>query len=307
MASFTSYPPIVHHPSASRPLSYPAAHEILSTFLHLANLDPAYRPDSTLTERGPQSNSSAGNPNLTLHHLNRIKLGLEGTNLGIEDLGADFFGQKKRVATTEDRERGAENKKRKWQDRDAVTTPVRAVVPEVISTVEEDVEAAVTAQNTNNARDATAAGQGWQDREDFELAQDDEDVDVNNAQRDPAAAEMEEMPDEILEGKTGRMINVDEELEMEDGAAEIVRAADVIDKQEEKSNAVSRALSKEEKAERKWLKQQRAKEDRVTAKKVKSKEEHGEPSRLAKAQNKESEETSLLKKKKKQKKSKVEG
>ncbi len=178
MALLNAYPPSVHHPSASKPLDITSAHAMLSTFLQLANLDPAYRPDSTLSERGPESNSSAGNPNLTLHHLNRIKLGLEGRNLGVEDLEAGIFGKRK---ASEGRDGGA--KKRKWQDRDSATGSGRVGVPKVVSTVEEDGNVALTAQNTDT-QETAANGQGWQDREDFELAQDDGDVDLNNAQRE---------------------------------------------------------------------------------------------------------------------------
>ncbi len=212
MASHNAYPPSVQHPSASQPVNITSAHTILSTFLQLANLDPAYRPDSTLSERGPESNSSAGNPNLTLHHLNRIKLGLEGSNLGVEDLlETDIFGKRK---APDGREGGT--KKRKWQDRDSAAPPARAGVPKVVSTAKEDVDAVLTAQDTDAQEIATAAtGQGWQDREDFELAQDDGDVDLNNAQRDPAAggADIDGKGEEIMDWDDGGMITMQDELE----------------------------------------------------------------------------------------------
>ncbi len=308
MASSTSYPPIVHHPSTSHRLSTSDAREFLTTFLHLANIDPAYRPDSTLTERGPQSVSSVGNPNLTLHHLNRIKLGLEGTSLGVEDLDADFFGQdKKKAAPSGNEERGEENRKRKRQEQEAGYTSMRAGMPEVISTAEEDVDAMLTAQNTVHAREPADGGEGWQDPEAFELAQGDEDVDANIAQRDPAGAEVEEMDAGILEGETGRILNVDEELEKEEGAAQAIRTGDVIDEHqaEGKRNGVSTVLSKEAKAERKKLKKLRSKEENRTRNTVKSKQAHVEPSRRPDKNHEEVEEKTRLKKKKK--KSKVEG
>lgn len=301
MASINAYPPFVHHPSSSKPLSTNSAHTILTTFLHLANLDPAYRPDSTLSERGPESNSSAGNPNLTLHHLNRIKLGLEGTNLGEEDLAADFFGKAKKATDGKDSVGG---KKRKWQDRDTATTLVKTGIPEVISTADEDVDAILTVQHTINAHGAAANGEGWQDREDFELAQDDEDVDMNSAQRDPAAAtEMEEgIGEEIMEGKTGKMINVHEELEQKNGAVEMIRAGDVVDAQPKHAPATGgqRPLTEQEKEERKRLKKIRSGKEKKSAKMGQVKAPLKEPSQMGN-DNEDSKEASARRKRKRSK------
>jgi hypothetical protein len=265
MSSLNAYPPSVHHPSSFKPVSTHTAHTILNTFLHLANLDPAYRPDSTLSERGPESNSSPGNPNLTLHHLNRIKLGLEGTNLGADDLDAEIFGQGKKPIKGNDGEGG---KKRKWSDRDKVIAPVRPGIPKVISTAEEDVDAAVTLEGDDGTA-PVVNGKGWQDREDFELAQDDGDVDVNNAQRDPAAAavDTEETGEAIIEGETGRLINTHEELEQEDKGVSMIRAPPEHQEREQDTPApvVQRPLTREEKEERKRQKKIRTARDKVTA------------------------------------------
>lgn len=182
-----TYPPSVLHPSSSKPLDISSTHTFLANFLRLANLDPAYRPDSTLSDHGPQSNSSSGNLNLILHHLNRIKLGLEGKHLGAETLAAGHFGESKTMETTE----VTAVKKRKWHDRDAGITPVGTGIPEVISFAGDSVDVVLTAQDSSLDMQKVVEGDGWQDREDFELAQDDADVDVNNAQRDPTAADME--------------------------------------------------------------------------------------------------------------------
>jgi hypothetical protein len=272
MASFSTYPPSVLHPSSSKPLDIPSAHAILSTFLRLANLDPAYRPDSTLTERGPESSSSSGNPNLTLHHLSRIKLGLEGTNLGADDLDARFFGKGSDATENENYER----KKRKWHDRDADLVPIMTGIPTVVSTAEEDVDAVLTAQDTDTQE--ALEGEGWQDRQDFELAQDDEDVDMNNAQRDPTAADTEEMAENIMEGETGRMINTHEALAAEDSTAETTRKAGLVHAQQEAEDmdalplGTKHALSQREKDERKKRKRMRSKEEKITARKTKTRE-----------------------------------
>lgn len=263
MASFNAYPPLVLHPTASQHLDIPSAHTLLSTFLHLANLDPAYHPDSTLTERGPQSNSTSGNPNLTLHHLNRIKLGLEGNNLGAEDLAANRAEQDGEGTKTE---RG---KKRK---RDPCPPPFKTRgVPEVVSTTaNEDGDSILTAQNTNT-HDREA--EGWQDREDFELAQDDEDIDVNNAQRDPAAAAEVvdvDMGEGIMEEETGRMIHVDEELESKDTRAEAIRTGDVVNAQrkgreqeQDRDGGKRTPLTRKQREERKKQKKMRREEEKI--------------------------------------------
>lgn len=75
--------PITVH--STTPLSPSAASSHLSQFLQRASIDPSYRPDSTLSNRGdgPQSNSGGtGNINLTLFQLERILKGINGENLG---------------------------------------------------------------------------------------------------------------------------------------------------------------------------------------------------------------------------------
>jgi hypothetical protein len=271
MSSLNAYPPLVHHPSSSKPVSTHTAHTILTTFLHLASLDPAYRPDSTLSERGPESNSSPGNPNLTLHHLNRVKLGLEGTNLGADELEAELCGRGKKFTDGKDEEGG---KKRKWSDRDQIIAPVRPGIPKVISTAEQDVDAVVALEADDGMADFVNE-KGWQDREDFELAQDDGDVDVNNAQRDPAAAavDTEGIGEAIIEGESGRLMNIHEELEQKDeGLSKVTthnRVNAPLEHQEREQVTPApvnqRPLTQEEKQERKRLKKIRTAMEKVTA------------------------------------------
>ena len=79
-AGFVPLPTSVQH-STTR-LTHREAHTFLTTFLSRAENDAAYRPDSTLSERGPLALSSASTPNLTLAHLKRIVLGIEGRRVG---------------------------------------------------------------------------------------------------------------------------------------------------------------------------------------------------------------------------------
>jgi hypothetical protein len=162
----TALPPHVHH--STSPISPLSGLNALTTFLDSANNTPAYRPDSTLTERGPISSSTS---NLTLHHLNRIKLGLEGTRIGAAEIKAEDAS----LAPLEE----AESRKRK---RELPKTPrVERIVgqdfmPLVRVTSENDEPAVKTTEDT---------GGEWEDKDNYELAQDDEQVDMNT-QRDPA-------------------------------------------------------------------------------------------------------------------------
>ncbi|KAJ9503568.1 hypothetical protein LTR99_002330 [Exophiala xenobiotica] len=79
MAGLNPLPPSHVH-STSR-LTHAQAHTFLSSFLSQTEIDASYRPDSTLTERGPQAVSTGSNPNLTLHHLKRILQGIEGKRI----------------------------------------------------------------------------------------------------------------------------------------------------------------------------------------------------------------------------------
>ena len=305
MASFNAHSPFVHHPSASQPLDITTAHTMLSTFLQIANLDPAYRPDSILSERGPEPNSSAGNPSLTLHHLNRIKLGIEGTNLGVEDLEAGVFGKRR---ATEGRDSGA--KKRKWDNRDSAAPPVRAGISKVVSTAEEDVDAVLTAQHTDAEQAAAAAAttnQGWQDREDFELAQDDGDVDLNNAQRDPAAgnADVEGKGEEIMDWDIGEMVTMQDGLEDGDSAVEVIRPGATVDappENQEKNQPQKvrdRPLTEVEKEERKRLKKLRSNKQKKTANTTKAEERSKATSKTGAGHDKPIEALSHRKKKQK--------
>lgn len=276
MASFNAYPPVVVHATSSRPVDISAAHDILHSFLQLADLDPAYRPDSTLSERGPEANSSSGNPNLTLHHLNRIKLGLEGINLGVEDIDAGFFGERNARST-----RQGEGERGKWQDQDSRNTPFTAGPPKVMSTADEDGDIVLTAQDANE-RDGVD-GEGWQDPQDFELAQDDQDVDGNNAERDPAAPGMKGMGEEdMIEAKTGRLIHLNEDLGREEGRVETVgpevlnHAQSTEEERRGPAAETKRPLTREEKEERKKLKRIRSKEEKPTARMAKAKERSNE-------------------------------
>ena len=89
MANYQPLPPHIHHHTTR--LTHQTAHTHLSTFLSLAENNAAYRPDSTLSERGPISSSSGSSTNLTLHHLSRIQQGLTGQRVGGADDLEKYF------------------------------------------------------------------------------------------------------------------------------------------------------------------------------------------------------------------------
>jgi hypothetical protein len=99
--------PYIHH-STTR-LTHLQAHTLLASFLDRAENDAAYRPDSTLTERGPQALSSSSSPNLTLSHLKRILKGIEGERVGgglkvlDENATADESGELETSETEQDK------------------------------------------------------------------------------------------------------------------------------------------------------------------------------------------------------------
>ena len=148
-------------------LTHAQAHDQLSQFLQRAEIDPAYRPDSILTDQGPVSGSAGGTPNLTLHHLQRVLLGMEGKKVGgsEEVLAGEMGGVGKRGR----REEAVEQRPGKRQR-------VREkAVEQVDGTGEIVVE--TTGENEGD----------WQDKEDFELEQGEEEVDLHTAERDPGA------------------------------------------------------------------------------------------------------------------------
>lgn len=143
---------------------------MLSGFLERAANEPAYRPDSQLTERGPVSSSTNTQSDLTLHHLHRIQLGLQGRRLGPDP-----------DAATGEEGIFAAKKKRK-----------RDLHPASSNSGPPDSSSAPTSSGpqTPPPRDISPGRRtprDWQEKSVYEEAQDDSDVDVNNAQRDPGA------------------------------------------------------------------------------------------------------------------------
>jgi hypothetical protein len=194
----TALPP--SHLHSTIPISPAHALSNLTTFLTLAHNTAAYRPDSTLSTRGPVSSSDSGQANLTLHHLNRIKLGLEGHRIG----AAEIEAEDKDAEAHKEVERAERNLKRKREEGQgkAEQREVRSQeVPVVLATQEEEPMVGDD-------------GGEWEAKDDYELAQGEDSVDMN-AQRDPAAG-LEAVPEdgdlmEIEETQPDSSMTVDKE------------------------------------------------------------------------------------------------
>lgn len=231
----TALPPHVLH--SSNTISPLSALSALSTFLTTANDTAAYRPDSILSERGPVSTSTSGTSSLVLHHLNRIKLGLEGIRIGAAEIEAENAV----VEAQQEEERASKKRKRD----ETVTKTERMVrsndIPIVSATAEEHAEPFVEA--------TVEEGGEWEDKDDYELAQDDEEVDMN-VERDPAggleqpanAQEAEEMM-EVEETQPGTEVT----LPMK--ASEETIEKTVVDKEERKRLKKLKREQEKQKAE----------------------------------------------------------
>jgi hypothetical protein len=206
----TALPPSILH--TLLPISPATALDNLRTFLTLANDTAAFRPDSTLSTRGPISSSTSGQANLTLHHLNRIKLGLEGVRVGAaeieaEDKEAEAHKEAERLerGVKRKRERDEDGGERKGNEREVRSQEV----PVVNATQEGGEEEPVVGEAE------VEAGGEWEEKDDYELAQDEENV-VMNAERDPAAGletalEAEDVM-EIEETQPGEEVGSSEKL-----------------------------------------------------------------------------------------------
>ena len=205
-------------------LTHAQAHDQLSRFLQRAEIDPAYRPDSILTDQGPVSGSAAGTPNLTLHHLQRILLGMEGKVGGSEEFtGGETRGYSKRARLGESGEQRPGKRQRVREK----------AVEQVDGTGEVVVQ--------------TAGGDegDWQDKEDFELEQGEDEVDAHTVDRDVGGglkqpANAEEAREQV-------------EVEVE-GTGEKVQPGDVAGQGE--------TLNKEERKRRKKERLQQEKKER---------------------------------------------
>ncbi|KAL6250706.1 hypothetical protein RBB50_003009 [Rhinocladiella similis] len=241
MAGLNPLPP--SHVHSTTRLTHAQAHTYLSSFLEQTEIDAAYRPDSTLTERGPQAVSTGSNPNLTLHHLKRILQGIEGKQIistldlpsnadadaDAADAGATSISTKRPRADDNDT-RGAK-RRQLYDSQEGRTGPAddEGDVPAITAT--EDLE-------------------GWQDAEEYALAQTEGNLDLTNEDRHPGA----DLPEPANAEEEAELLNV----EVEDGADSDANA-----------DARKSAASRKGKDERKRLKKQRRKEEKTKTAEVK--------------------------------------
>lgn len=201
MAGLTPLPPTVTH-STTR-LTHREAHSFLSSFLSRAEIDAAYRPDSTLAERGPQALSTGSSPNLTLHHLKRILLGMEGKRVGKQALeqdgeGAfeegDFAGARRNAKRARGYAGGEDDGDNSWRSKPYTDGSGGFEIE--IDAGDEDGPAMVAHHhrhyNSSSPQLQRANGEDddeddWQEKETFDLAQSPAGLELTNEERHPGA------------------------------------------------------------------------------------------------------------------------
>jgi hypothetical protein len=197
--------PTTHTHSSTR-LTHAQAHSFLCTFLETADSNPAYRPDSTLTVNGPVSTSAGSGTNLTLANLKRVLAGMAGQRVG---------GLPSRVGQGKSEEEDADGGR-------PAKRPKRNVEVDGAGEVVVDEQA------------EKAEGE-WQDKEDFDM-------------------EQEEMQEPLAEAQHH------EQPALGEGSGQ------VDDEHEAELDAVSGGTKKQaatmDKEERKRLKKERAQEDK---------------------------------------------
>lgn len=230
-SSYNPLPPSVVH--SSNRLTHLEAHTFLSEFITQSDLRPGYRPDSTLTENGPQAVSTGSNPNLTLHHLKTILLGMEGKKVG-GGLGMFGGGDGEGEAAEEDTQTGQwERAGRTEFGTDGAVSPrsAKRKIYDVDSADYEGEDAAVEA--------VVGETNGWQGKDDYDLAQEDDGLDLMNEDRHPGA-DLDQPHDEAEEEE---LVNVEIE-----GTGEKVDPRKSIDKDERRK--MKKLRQKQEKAQR---------------------------------------------------------
>lgn len=246
---FTPLPPAILHSSTC--LTHGEAHAFLSSFLSLAELDPSLRPDSVLTERGPTSSSSIANPSLALSHLGRIKLGMEGKKVGGDDLDGFLNIGGRRV--------GGKRKREATSTMKAASNNDSTEEVQIIEDGRDEGEPVLT---------STEHEQDWQDREDYDLGQDDDEADIRNSQwaNDAGGATNADIEESIgVEVAEEEVYDVDDvEAEME---VELVAQKHTMNTKKKQRSEPKNAEGMEvklDKEERKRRKKERQKKEKKT-------------------------------------------
>lgn len=196
MAGLTPLPPTITHTTTR--LTHREAHDFLDTFLSRAEIDAAYRPDSTLAERGPQALSTGSSPNLTLHHLKRILLGIEGKRVGkqvLEQEGEGAFDERELGLRNSKRARGYDGYDDEGEEQDTNggkrrSKPYTTGLDIEIDAEDGDGPALVAHPNISSSPHLHANHENnddWQEKETYDLAQSSEGLELTNEDRHPGA------------------------------------------------------------------------------------------------------------------------
>ncbi|KAI1613631.1 hypothetical protein EDD36DRAFT_201942 [Exophiala viscosa] len=168
-----------HHIHSTKRLTHREAHTFLSSFLDRAEIDAAYRPDSTLTETGPKAVSTGSNPNLTLHHLRRILTGIEGKKVGGDLAQSLGYGDGEDAGGDANRK---PRSKRPFDLQEETPRKSKRGVYEVV-----DSRAGPADDNDAPAIGAMVEDDDWQDKDTYALAQEEGALDMMDDDRHPGA------------------------------------------------------------------------------------------------------------------------
>ncbi|KAI1619435.1 hypothetical protein EDD37DRAFT_571282 [Exophiala viscosa] len=168
-----------HHIHSTKRLTHREAHTFLSSFLDRAEIDAAYRPDSTLTETGPKAVSTGSNPNLTLHHLRRILTGIEGKKVGGDLAQSLGYGDGEDAGGDANRK---PRSKRPFDSQEETPRKSKRSVYEVV-----DSRAGPADDNDAPAIGAMVEDDDWQDKDTYALAQEEGALDMMDDDRHPGA------------------------------------------------------------------------------------------------------------------------
>ena len=265
MAGLIPQPP--SHIHSTTRLTHLEAHSFLSDFLARADVDAAYRPDSTLSERGPIALSGGGgaNPNLTLHHLKRILAGMEGKRISgklvVEGMEEEGAGQEETEidgitsSSLPEAKTNGKNNRRSYADGDdteRLSPSKQRKIYESQDPADPDAEDSDGPALVGEGGDS----EDWQPKSTYELSQTTQGLELTNEDRHPGADL--EQPADASEEEEMVELTIRETGEKVDPRTQYVGGdynAPAINKTKQKENTLR-------KEQRKRLKKQRNKDEK---------------------------------------------
>jgi hypothetical protein len=206
-----------------------------------------------LAERGPQALSAGSSPNLTLHHLKRILLGIEGKRVGkqvLEQEGEGAFDEREFGLTNSKRARGYDGDEDEGGEHNTSggkrrSKPYTAGLDIDVDADDGDGPALVAHPNLSSSPHLHANNgdeDDWQEKETYDLAQSSEGLELTNEDRHPGA-DLAQPGDEVEEQdlvavedeRTGELVDPRDQTRTHSGEASgSGRGKTSVDKEERK-------------------------------------------------------------------------